>query len=186
MHVLGQVLGHALGQRGDEDAIALRHHLARLVDEVVHLGRSRADQHRWVDQAGGTDHLLGEHAAGLLELPGGRGRRHIDRLRPHGVPFLEAQRPVVHAGGEAEAIFGKGGLALVVAAEHAADLRDGDMALVDEDECVVGQIFEQGRRRLAGFAPGEIARVVLDAGARAGGLDHLEVEQGALLEPLGL
>ena len=60
------------------------------------------------------------------------------------------------------------------------------MALVDEDERVVGQIFEQGRRRLAGLSPGEIARIILDAGAGAGRLDHLQIEQSALLEPLRL
>ena len=32
--------------------------------------------------------------------------------------------------------------------------------------------------------PGEIARIVLDAGARAGRLHHLDVEQRALLQPL--
>ena len=101
----------------------------------------------------------------------------MDGLRPHRVPFLEAQRPVVHAGGQAEAVFGQRRLAPVVAAIHAADLRDGDMALVDEDERVVGQIFEQGRRRLAGPAAGEIARIVLDAGAGAGRLQHFEIEQ---------
>ena len=58
------------------------------------------------------------------------------------------------------------------------------MALVDEDEGVVGQVFEQGRRRLAGPAAGEVARIILDAGARAGRLQHLEIEDGALLEPL--
>ena len=58
------------------------------------------------------------------------------------------------------------------------------MALVGEDERVVGQIFEQGRRRLAGPAAGEIARIVLDAGAGAGRLEHFEIEDRALLEPL--
>ena len=58
------------------------------------------------------------------------------------------------------------------------------MALVDEDQGVVGNIFEQGRRRLAWPAAGEVARIVLDAGAGAGGFQHLEVEAGALLQPL--
>ena len=72
----------------------------------------------------------------------------------------------------------------MVAARHRADLRHGLVAFVDEQQGVVGQIFEQGRRRLAGEAAGEEAAVILDAGARAGGGDHLEVEIGALLEPL--
>ena len=148
------------------------------------LGRAHLD--RRVDQAGGADDLLGEDAAGLLHLPGAGRGRDVHGLRPHGVPLLEVERAVVHAGGQAEAVFGQGRLAPVVAAEHAADLRHGDVALVDEHQGVVGEVFEEGRRRLAGLAAGEVARVVLDAGAGAGRLHHLHVEDGALLEPLGL
>ena len=90
------------------------------------------------------------------------------------------------AGGQAEAVLGQGEFAPVVAAVHAADLRHGLVALVDEQQGVVGDVFEEGRRRLAGPAAGEVAAVVLDAGAGAGGLDHLQVEGGALLQPLGL
>ena len=60
------------------------------------------------------------------------------------------------------------------------------MALVDEQQRVLGQIFEQRRRRLAGQAAGEEAAVILDAVAAAGRGDHLQVEVGALLEPLML
>jgi hypothetical protein len=73
-----------------------------------------------------------------------------------------------------------------VAAIHAAELRDGDVALVDEHERVVGDVFEQRRRRLAGLAAGQIARIILDAGAGAGRLHHFEIENRALLEPLRL
>ncbi len=60
------------------------------------------------------------------------------------------------------------------------------MALVREHQRVVRHVFEQRRRRLARLAAGEIARVVLDAGAAAGRLHHLEVVDGALLQPLRL
>ena len=60
------------------------------------------------------------------------------------------------------------------------------MALVDEDQRVARHVFEKGRRRLARLAPGQIARIVLDAGAAAGRLDHFEIVGGALLEPLRL
>ena len=110
----------------------------------------------------------------------------MDGLRPHRLPFLEPQRTIVHAGRQTEAVFGERHLAAIVAAIHAADLRHGDMALVGEDERVVGQIFEQGRRRLAGPAAGQIARIILDARAGAGRLQHFEIEQRALLEPLRL
>ena len=164
----------------------MRGDLAHFVDQVVDLGLGGADLDRRIDQAGGADHLLDEAAAGLVQLPAAGRGRDVDGLRPHGVPLLEAERAVVHAGGQAEAVFGERGLAPVVAAEHAADLRHGDVAFVDEHQRVVGQVFEQGRRRLAGLASREIARVVLDAGAGAGRLHHLHVEHGALLQALRL
>ena len=96
-------------------------------------------------------------------------------LRAHGVPFLELEGAVVHAGGEAEAVFGERRLAAEVAAEHGADLGDRLVGLVGEDEGVVGQVFEHGGRRLAGLPAGEVAAVVLDAVAGAGGGEHFEV-----------
>ena len=42
VHELGQVLGHALGQRGDERAVAHLRGLAALVDAVLHLVLDRA------------------------------------------------------------------------------------------------------------------------------------------------
>ena len=59
-----------------------------------------------------------------------------------------------------------------------------DVGFVDEEEEVAGNVVEQGRRRLAGQASGEVARVVLDAVAVADGLDHLEIEAGALVDAL--
>ena len=63
VQVFGEVLGHALGQRGDERAIAALRHLPHLADEVVDLVLDRPDLDRRVDQAGRADHLLDEHAA---------------------------------------------------------------------------------------------------------------------------
>ena len=60
------------------------------------------------------------------------------------------------------------------------------MALIDEDERVVGQIFEQGRGRFARLAACEVTRIVLDAGARTRRFDHFEIEQGPLFEALRL
>ena len=73
----------------------------------------------------------------------------------------------------------------MVAARHRADLGDRLVAFIDEQQRVVGQVFEQGRRRFAGHAPGQEARIVFDSRARAGGGHHFEVEVRALLQPLG-
>ncbi len=104
---------------------------------------SDTSEHGRVDQSGGADDLLREHAASLVHLPLAGCGGDVDRLQAHRVPFLNAQGAVVDAARQAETVFGECGLAVEVAFEHAADLRHGDVAFVDEDEAVVGQIFEQ-------------------------------------------
>ena len=59
------------------------------------------------------------------------------------------------------------------------------MAFIDEQQGVVGEVFEQGRGRLPRQAASQEAAVILDPRATAGGGDHLQVEIGALFEPLG-
>ncbi len=75
-------------------------------------------------------------------------------------------------------------LARPVAAEHRRHLRDGDVALVDHQQPIVGEIVEQRRRRLARLLAREVARIVLDAATEAARHQRLEVEHRALLEPL--
>ena len=60
------------------------------------------------------------------------------------------------------------------------------MRLVDDDEEVVGEVVEQAVRRLARRPAVDVPRVVLDAGAEADLLHHLEVERGAHAQPLRL
>ena len=59
------------------------------------------------------------------------------------------------------------------------------MAFIGKDDGIVGQIFEQGRWRLAGLPARQPARIVFDAGARPGGLDHFQVKGCALFQALG-
>ena len=186
MHELGQILGHALGQRGDERTVARFRRLACFDDQILHLFLDRLDLDRRIDQPGRADHLFGEHAAGLLHLPRTRCRRDVGGLRAHRVPFVEPQRTVVDRAGQAETIFGQRQLAAVIAARHAVDLADRLVAFIDEQQRVFRQIFEQGRRWLARHAAGEEARIILDPRATSRCRNHLEIEIGALFEPLGL
>ena len=115
-----------------------------------------------------------------------RRRRDEDRLRRDLLVLVERQRPIVERRRQAEAVLDERFLARAIAFVHAADLRNRHVALVDEQQRVVRQVVEQARRRLAGAAPRQIARVVLDAVAVADLEDHLQVEARALLEPLRL
>jgi hypothetical protein len=73
-----------------------------------------------------------------------------DGLRAHHVPFLKAQRPVVHAGRQAEAIFGQRRLAAEVTTVHRADLRDGLVGLIDKISALSGMYSN----RVGGGSPG--------------------------------
>ena len=95
--------------------------------------RRRAHLDQRIDQPGRAHHLL-DHLPGVLVLVvGGRGRDE-DRLRHQLLELVEAQRPVVQRRRQAEAVVDQVLLARAVALVHAADLRNGDVALVDEHQ----------------------------------------------------
>ena len=56
--VVREVLGHLLGERGDQDALVLLRARADLVHQVVDLALGRLDDDLRVDEAGGADDLL--------------------------------------------------------------------------------------------------------------------------------
>src|SRR5947208_14767040 len=58
------------------------------------------------------------------------------------------------------------------------------MTLVDEHQRILMEIIEQGRRRLAGHAAGEVPRIILDAMAVANLFHHLQIEKRSLVDPL--
>ena len=68
----------------------------------------------------------------------------------------------------------------MVAVVHRAHLRQRDVALVDKEDEVVGEIVQQRRRRGAGGAAGYDAGVILNAGAEADLLQHFQI----ILRPL--
>ena len=186
VHELGQILGHFLGQHGDQDALALSRAGVAFGDHIVDLMGGRADDALRIDQTGRPHHLFDENAAGTLQLPAARRRRDVNGLRPHFLPFLELKGAVVDAGRQTEPEIGERRFAREVAFEHGPDLRHGDMAFVDEQQGVFRQILKQSRRWLAGRPTGQIARIVLDPGAGTGRLHHLHIKGGALLETLSL
>ena len=160
--------------------------VADLLQQVVHLPLHRPHLDRRIHQPGRPDHLLDHHALRLRQLVGARRGRDEDHLRRARLPLLEIERAVVERRRQAEPVRHQHFLARAVAEVHAADLRHRLVALVHDQEGVVGQVVEQRRRRFAGRAPGQVPRVVLDAVAVADLAHHLEVEHRALVQPLRL
>jgi hypothetical protein len=183
--VAGEVFGHALGEGGDEDALIFFGAVTDFGEEVVDLALDGANFYYRVDEAGGADDLFDDYSCGFGEFVRAGSGGDVDDLAGAGFELFEAKGAVVHCGWEAEAVVYEVLFAAAVAVPHAVELRDGDVGLVDEEEVVLGEVVEERGWGFAGEAAGEVAGVVFDAVAVAYGLDHLEVEAGALVDALG-
>ena len=72
--IRGEVLGHSLGERGDQHPFLTLGAVANLLEQIVDLALDRPYFDRRIHQAGRPDHLFDHHPAGLLEFVGA-GRR---------------------------------------------------------------------------------------------------------------
>ena len=115
----------------------------------------------------------------------GRGGN-VEALAGHLHELLEAQRAVVQRAGQPEAVLHEHRLAALVALIHAADLRDGGVAFVDHQQEIAREEIQQRVRPRAGFAAGEMARVVLDALAETHLGHHFQIIFRAHPQPLRL
>ena len=100
--------------------------------------------------------------------------------------LLECQRTVVEGCWQTETIFHEVRFPGTVATIHGTYLGDGDVALVDNHQIVVGEEVEQAVRAFASLSAVEVTAVVLDARAMAQLLNHLHIILHTFLYPLGL
>ena len=140
--VVGEVLRHLLRQRRHENALACLLAMADLVQKVVDLVLRRAQLDVGIDDPRRPDDLLGDLGR-LAQLVGARRRRHEDQLRHELEELVEAQRPVVDRRRQPEAVLDERLLARAVTLVHAADLGDGLVRLVDEEQEVAREEVEQ-------------------------------------------
>ena len=131
-------------------------------------------------------HDLLDDLVGHPQLVRARRGRHEHALVDPLEHLLELQRAVVAGRRQAEAVLDEHVLAAAVALVLAVQLRHGLVALVDDEQEVVGEVVEQRERRLAEVAAVDVHRVVLDAVAVADLGHHLEVVLRAHPQPLGL
>ena len=103
-----------------------------------------------IDEPGGTNDLLDHYAAGFGELvrPGRGGN--VDDLVEAMLEFFEGERAIVERAGHAESVVHQSLLARAIAVEHAANLADGLMRLINEHQKILRNIVEQGGRSFAG------------------------------------
>ena len=98
----------------------------------------------------------------------------------------EGQGPVVEGAGQPEAVAHQTLLPGPVAVVHGPDLGQGHVALVHKQQEVLGEVVQQRHGRGAHRAARDDPGIVLDAGAVAQLLHHLDVVEGPLADALGL
>ena len=147
--VVGEVLGHLLRERGDEDALVALGPLADLLDQVVDLALRRPDLDLGSIRPVGRT-ICSTTRFGLPQLVGARRRGHEHDLVHALGELVEPQRAVVDGARQPEAVLDQRRLARHVALVHAVELRHGHVGLVDHHEVVVGEVVEQRVRRGAG------------------------------------
>ena len=185
MQIFRQVLRHPLGQRRDQHAFMPLGHAVALADQVVDLPLDGSNENLGVEQAGRADDLLG-NLTGTLALKLARRRGNVDCLSDLAFKLREGQRAVVKGARQTEAVIDKALLTAAVAGVHRTDLRQRHMALVHEQQKVLGEIVQQRHRRRPGCTTGDHARIILDPAAKADLLQHLDVIHRPLADTLRL
>src|SRR5664280_1725705 len=185
LEIVRQQLRTLLRQRRDEHALLLLDTLSYLADQVGHLVLTGTHFDDRIDEARGAQELLCNLRRDLV-LVVRRRRADEDGLLDVLHKLVEHERTVVERRRQAEAVVDERLLALVVAVEHPADLRDTDVRLVHEEQEVLGQKAQERVRLGTGRTAAEVAAIVLDAGAVARLAQHLDVVLGTLLDALSL
>ena len=184
--VLRQVLRHPFGEGRHQHAFAVGRPPADFRQQVVDLTLDGPHLDRRIDQARRPDDLLDHDALSLGQLVGSGCGRDKDHLVDPAFPFLEVERPVVERRRQPEPIGHQHFFPRSIAVVHATNLRHRLVALVDNEERILGQVIEQRRRRLARRAPRQVSSVILDTVAVPDLANHLEVEHRSLMEALRL
>ena len=181
--IVGEILGHLLGQRGDQHPVLGGHFGVDLLDQIIDLALRGLHHDLGIHQPGGTHDLL-DDLRGHPDLVVRRGGGHEDALVDPILPLLETQRPVVRGGRQPESVLDQGELARPIALVLPVDLRDGLMGFVENHQEILREEVQQRVRCLSGTAAVDRCRVVLDAGAEPDLGHHLQVVLRAHPQPL--
>src|SRR5690606_19649869 len=129
--VIGQILGHPLRERGDQNALAGVYAHANLLEQVVDLVLRRPHLDLRIGNACRSDDLLDEDTARLLHLVVAWTGAYEEDLVVLGLELLELHGPVVQRRRQPKAVFDDCELPRAAANVHGAHPRDSYMTLVD-------------------------------------------------------
>src|SRR5208283_5677153 len=153
--------------------------------KIVNLEVGRADFDLRVNKAGGPDDLLYDPPSGIGKLMGAWSCGNIYDLFYPAFEFIEIERSVVERRRQPKPVPDKSFLPGPVAVVHSANLRDRDVAFVNEKEPVLLEIVEQRVWRRSRRSAVKVPGVVFDSVAIAEFDKHFEIEPGSFLNTLG-
>ncbi len=140
--IFGQVLGHALRQRGYQDALVFLRTYANFFEQIVYLTFHGTNLYLGIDESGGADDLFDHDSTRLRKFIRARRRRNINHLIHAVLELLKGERPVVKRRGHAESIVNESLFARSVAIEHAAHLAHGLVRFIDEHQEILRDVVE--------------------------------------------
>src|SRR5438552_10586733 len=141
--VFTEIFGPAVGERGDENALVFFRAFPNCFEDIVNLAFDGTNFDLRVDEARGANDLFDEGAAGARQFVRTGSGGNVDDLVEAVFEFLEGERAIVERAGHAETVVDESLFAGTIAVVHGADLRDGLVRFVDEEEKIVGDVVEQ-------------------------------------------
>ena len=150
--VIGQILGHFLGERGDQNPFSLGCAGVDFANEIVDLAINRTDNDLRIEQTGRADDLL-DHLTRARQLILGRCCGNIHNLVQTVVELVKIERAVVIRARQTEAVFDQTFLAGAVAVIHGAHLRERHMTLVHDKQKILGKVVDERVRRTSRLTP---------------------------------
>ena len=182
---VGQVLGHPLCQRGHHHLVFLIRLPGDLGEQVIDLALHRPHIDGRIQQSRRADQLLCPQHLMLLLILRRRGGAEQDLVQL-ALKLVEGEGAVIQGRGQAESVIDQDRLSRPVAVVHAADLGNGHVGLIDDQQEFLGEIVHQGTGRIPRLREVQLPGIVLDAGAESRLPHHLHVKVGPLRNSLGL
>src|SRR5262245_56265440 len=105
--VLGEVLGHPLGERGHKNTLILLRPRSNFLTEVVELAPHGTYLDGGIRQSRRPNDLLDNDSSSLRQLIRSGRSGHIDQLIRALFKFFKRERAVVHRGRQAKPIYDK-------------------------------------------------------------------------------
>ena len=124
--IIGKVLGHLLGERGDERTFVPGHTILDFGQKIVDLPFHGPYVDLRINKACRTDDLF-HHTITQTQFVIARRRGQIYGLADALQKFRPFERTIVHCGGQTEAVLHQGTFSAGIPLIHGTDLRHGDM-----------------------------------------------------------